>query len=60
VIVKLGLVGLLFIHYMMTGGMVVRAKKGIFKESDFYLRMFNEISVVGVVTILWVVVTKPF
>ena len=60
VLVKLGLVALLVIHYMMTGGMVVRAKKGVFKESDFYLRMFNEISVIGVIAILWVVVTKPF
>ncbi|MBT5296153.1 MAG: hypothetical protein HOL32_11425 [Octadecabacter sp.] len=60
VLVKLGLVSLLFVHYTMTGGMVVRARKGTFKESDFYLRMFNEISVLGVIGILWVVVTKPF
>lgn len=60
VIVKLGLVTLLFIHYMMTGGMVMRAKKGEFGESDMYLRIFNEISVLGVIAILWVVVTKPF
>ncbi|AKS47250.1 putative membrane protein [Octadecabacter temperatus] len=60
VIVKLGLVALLFIHYMMTGGMVMRAKKGEFRESDMYLRIFNEISVLGVIAILWVVVTKPF
>ncbi len=60
VIVKLGLVALLFVHYMMTGGMVIRAKKGEFRESDMYLRIFNEISVLGVIAILWVVVTKPF
>lgn len=60
VLVKLGLVSLLFVHYMMTGGMVVRARKGEFRETDFYLRMFNEISVIGVIAILWVVVTKPF
>lgn len=60
VLVKLGLVSLLFIHYMMTGGMVVRAKKGIFNETDFYLRIFNEISVLGVIAILWIVVVKPF
>ena len=57
---KLGLVALLFVHYMMTGGMVMRAKKGEFRESDFYLRMFNEISVLGVIAILWLVVVKPF
>ncbi|MEN8840067.1 MAG: CopD family protein [Octadecabacter sp.] len=60
VIVKLALVTLLFIHYMMTGGMVMRAKKGAFRESDLYLRIFNEISVLGVIAILWLVVTKPF
>lgn len=60
VLVKLGLVALLVAHYMMTGGMVMRAQKGEFRESDFYLRVFNEISVVGVIAILWVVVVKPF
>jgi putative membrane protein len=60
VIVKLGLVALLFVHYMMTGGMVIRAKRGEFRESDMYLRIFNEISVLGVIAILWVVVTKPY
>lgn len=60
VLVKLALVSLLVAHYMMTGGMVMRAKKGAFRESDFYLRAFNEISVVGVIAILWVVVVKPF
>ena len=58
--VKLGLVSLLVVHYMMTGGMVIRAKRGEFRESDFYLRVFNEISVLGVIAILWVVVVKPF
>ena len=57
---KLGLVLLLVIHYMMTGGMVIRAKRGEFRESDLYLRIFNEISVVGVIAILWLVVAKPF
>jgi putative membrane protein len=60
VLVKLGLVTLLVVHYLMTGGMVIRAKKGDFRESDFYLRVFNEISVLGIIAILWVVVTKPF
>lgn len=58
--VKLGLVGLLIVHYMLTGGMVIRAKKGEFRESDLYLRIFNEVSVIGVIAILWVVVVKPF
>jgi len=58
--VKLVLVALLAAHYTMTGRMVARARKGVFKESDRYLRIFNEISVFGVIGILWVVVTKPF
>lgn len=60
VLVKLALVVLLVVHYMLTGGMVMRAKRGIFNESDFYLRAFNEISVLGVIATLWVVVVKPF
>ncbi|MDA9207923.1 CopD family protein [Octadecabacter sp.] len=58
--VKLGLVSLLVVHYMVTGGMVARAKRGEFRETDMFLRIFNEISVVGIIAILWVVVVKPF
>ena len=39
---------------------VLRARRGVFAESDRYLRIFNEISVFGVIAILWVVVAKPF
>lgn len=58
--VKIGLVTLLAIHYAMTGFMVLRARKGEFRESDLFLRIFNEISVFGVIAVLWVVVVKPF
>ncbi|MDD9738656.1 CopD family protein [Marinovum sp. SP66] len=58
--VKLGLVALLAGHYVLTGRMVARARLGEFRESDLYLRIFNEISVLGVVAVLWVVVVKPF
>lgn len=58
--VKLGLVALLTAHYVMTGAMVARARRGEFRESDMYLRIFNEISVLGVIAVLWVVVVKPF
>jgi putative membrane protein len=58
--VKLALVSLLALHYVYTGVMVVRAKRGTFRESDMFLRIFNETSVLGVVAILWVVVVKPF
>ncbi|MEP3845886.1 MAG: CopD family protein [Paracoccaceae bacterium] len=57
---KLLLVALLALHYFMTGRMVVRARRGEFRESDRFLRIFNEISVFGVIGILWVVVVKPF
>lgn len=57
---KLGLATALAAHYAMTGAMVARARRGEFRESDFHLRVFNEISVLGVIAVLWVVVVKPF
>ncbi|MEO0939554.1 MAG: CopD family protein [Pseudomonadota bacterium] len=58
--VKLGLVALLAGHYTWTGVLVARARAGRFDESDRWLRVFNEISVFGVIAILYVVVAKPF
>jgi putative membrane protein len=57
---KLMLVILLAVHYIWTGILVQRARRGIFAHSDLYLRIFNEISVIGVLVILWAVVVKPF
>lgn len=57
---KLALVSLLGVHYIWTGTLVVRARRGDFRESDFYLRVFNEISVIVVLAILATVVYKPF
>ncbi|WP_226624076.1 CopD family protein [Alloyangia pacifica] len=57
---KIGLVVLLAAHYVWTGVLVGRAKRGEFRESDMFLRIFNEISVVGTIAILWLVVAKPF
>lgn len=57
---KLTLVVLLALHYLWTGRLVRRAQKGIFTESDVYLRIFNEVSVFGTIAVLWVVVTQPF
>ncbi len=57
---KLALVAALAGHYGMTGLMVRRARGGAFHESDLYLRVFNEISVLCVIAVLWVVVSKPF
>ena len=56
---KLALVALLAAHYVWTGVLVARARTGVFRESDTWLRVFNEISVVGVIAVLWVVVVKP-
>ncbi|MCC5999793.1 MAG: CopD family protein [Pararhodobacter sp.] len=58
--VKLGMVLVLAGHYGWTGLLVWRARGGTFRESDFFLRVFNEISVVLVIAVLWVVVVKPF
>lgn len=57
--VKLGLVALIAGHYVWTGRLVLRARKGVFAETDLYLRVFNEISVLVVIAILWVVVVQP-
>ncbi len=58
--VKLALVTLLAGHYVWTGVLVRRARRGIFREGDVFLRVFNEISVLAVIAVLWVVVVKPF
>jgi putative membrane protein len=57
--VKLGFVTLIAGHYVWTGRLVLRARKGVFAETDLYLRVFNEISVIVVIAILWVVVVQP-
>lgn len=57
---KLALIVLLTAHYVWTGRLVIRARKGVFTESEFFLRIFNEVSVFGVIAILWAVVVKPF
>ncbi|MGY6548606.1 MAG: CopD family protein [Roseinatronobacter sp.] len=60
VILKLVMVGALVAHYAWTGVLVLRARRGEFRESDFWLRVFNEVSVLGAIAVLWVVVFKPF
>lgn len=57
---KLTLVALLAAHYIWTGVLVARARRGEFRESEMFLRIFNEVSVIGVIAILWAVVVKPF
>lgn len=57
---KATLVVLLAAHYLWTGRLVRRAQRGVFTESDMYLRIFNEVSVIGTIAILWAVVAQPF
>ena len=57
---KIALVTLIAAHYVWTGRLVLRARNGRFGESDLYLRIFNEISVLVVIAVLWAVVVKPF
>lgn len=57
---KLALVLALAAHYGWTGVLVLRARRGVFRESDLFLRIFNEVSVLGAIAILIVVVFKPF
>lgn len=57
---KLTLVALLAGHYIWTGKLVIRAKRGEFRDSELFLRIFNEISVFVAIAILWAVVAKPF
>lgn len=57
---KLAMVALLAAHYGYTGRLVLRARRGVFSESDMFLRIFNEVSVLGTLVILYLVVVKPF
>lgn len=57
---KIALVLVLALHYGWTGRMVLRARRGVFDKSDLYLRIFNEISVLVVIAVLWAVVVRPF
>ncbi|MHA6346757.1 CopD family protein [Roseivivax sp. CAU 1761] len=56
---KLALVAVLAGHYGWTGRLVLLARRGRFPHSDRFLRIFNEVSVVLVIAVLWAVVVKP-
>ncbi|MDQ2095432.1 CopD family protein [Rhodalgimonas zhirmunskyi] len=58
--IKIALVTVLAVHYVWTGRLVLRARRGEFREGDLFLRIFNEVSVFLVIAILWAVVFKPF
>lgn len=58
--VKLAVVAALAAHYGWTGRLVLRARRGVFTESDTWLRVFNELSVLGAIGVLIIVVYKPW
>jgi putative membrane protein len=60
VLVKIAAVVALLAHYIWTGRLVRAAQRGAFPRSDRWLRIFNEISVLGAIAVLWLVVVKPF
>ncbi|WP_121630372.1 CopD family protein [Tropicibacter alexandrii] len=57
---KATLVAALAVHYLWTGVLVRRAQRGEFRESDLWLRIFNEVSVIATIAVLWAVVVQPF
>jgi uncharacterized membrane protein len=57
---KLAVVLALAAHYGWTGRLILRARRGIFEQSDLWLRIFNEISVLAAIGVLILVVFKPF
>ena len=56
----IALVAALALHFLWTGRLVARARRGEFRDSDLWLRIFNEVSVLIALAILWAVVVKPF
>jgi putative membrane protein len=57
---KLTVVGLMLAHFIVTGRWIKRAATGAPLPSPTTLRWFNEVPLVLVVPILWLVYFKPF
>ncbi|MDR7191320.1 CopD family protein [Luteimonas terrae] len=57
---KLGLVLLLIVHYVMAGRWLKGVDKGCSLPSTKALRWFNEIPVLLLVGVVWLVLAKPF
>ncbi|MDR1075365.1 MAG: CopD family protein [Xanthomonadaceae bacterium] len=57
---KLLLVALIFVYYMATGRMVKLAGEGKHLPSSRKLRLFNELPVLLLLTVVWLAVGKPF
>ena len=57
---KLGLVVLLLAYYIVTGRWLKGLDKGRALPSGFKLRLFNELPVLALVAVIWLVLAKPF
>ena len=57
---KLGLVALLFAFYIVTGRWLKGAGRGRSLPSGTALRWFNELPLLALVAIVWLVLAKPF
>jgi putative membrane protein len=57
---KLGLVALLFALYVVCGRWLKRAAAGGTLPSSRTLRILNEIPVLGLLLVVWLVLAKPF
>ena len=57
---KLALVALLLAHFIIAGRWLKGAEKGRALPSSFKLRLFNELPVVLLVVVVYLVLAKPF
>jgi len=57
---KLTVVALLLVHFIVTGRWIKRAGSGAALPSPTALRWFNEVPLLLVVPVLWLVYFKPF
>ena len=57
---KLALVALLFAHYIVGGRWLKGLDKGRALPGQFKLRVFNELPVLGLLVVMWLVLGKPF
>jgi len=57
---KLGLVALMFVYFILCGRMMKRAKAGGPLPSSKALRWMNELPVLGLIAVIYLVLAKPF
>ena len=58
--VKLTLVALMFAHYIVAGRWLKGLDKGRGLPGAFKLRLFNELPLLALVPVIWLVLAKPF